>query len=365
VVIARTSAALLAIVAAVLLAVGAEPAPAQQRDTNATPVYAYYYIWFDPSSWNRAKTDYPLLGRYSSDQLSVMREHVRMAQDAGIDGFLVSWKSTPTLNPRLEKLIGVARSRGFRLAIIYQGLDFERRPLPIERVEADLDFFARRYAPSPVFRGFGKPVVVWSGTWEFTPAQIERVTSRFRDRLLILGSEKHPEDYLAKAALFDGDAYYWSSVDPRTTTGYAEKLRAMGDAVHSRGGLWFAPAAPGFDAGLIGGTRVVGRRDGETLRELFDAAQASNPDAVGLISFNEFSENSHVEPSRNYGTKALEVLADIRGTSFAPEGALDSSDALAGRRSGPNAVPVLAGFGVLLLASMVLLRRDRRRRARR
>jgi hypothetical protein len=106
----------------------------------------------------------------------------------------------------------------------------------------------------------------------------------------------------------------------------------------------------------------VERRDGKTLPEQFGAAQGSNPDAIGLISFNEFSENSHVEPSRKYGTQALEVLADIRGTNFAPKGALDSSDALAGRRSGPNAVPVLAGFGVLLLASLVLLRHDRRRR---
>ncbi|HEX6034325.1 MAG TPA: hypothetical protein VFY83_07815, partial [Anaerolineales bacterium] len=38
------------------------------------PVLAYYYIWFDTESWNRAKTDYPLLGRYSSDDASVMRQ---------------------------------------------------------------------------------------------------------------------------------------------------------------------------------------------------------------------------------------------------------------------------------------------------
>ena len=36
------------------------------------PLLAYYYIWFDPGSWNRAKVDYPLLGRYSSDDKKVM-----------------------------------------------------------------------------------------------------------------------------------------------------------------------------------------------------------------------------------------------------------------------------------------------------
>ena len=47
------------------------------------PVLAYYYIWFNPTSWKRAKIDYPLLGRYSSDDEVVMAEHVRMAQEAG------------------------------------------------------------------------------------------------------------------------------------------------------------------------------------------------------------------------------------------------------------------------------------------
>ena len=42
-----------------LAAAGREPPP--------DPLFAYYYIWFNADSWNRAKIDYPLLGRYSSD----------------------------------------------------------------------------------------------------------------------------------------------------------------------------------------------------------------------------------------------------------------------------------------------------------
>ena len=48
---------------------------------------AYYYIWFDPQSWDRAKSDLPQLGRYSSDNVNVMRQHVQWAKQAGIDGF--------------------------------------------------------------------------------------------------------------------------------------------------------------------------------------------------------------------------------------------------------------------------------------
>ena len=38
---------------------------------------------------------------------------------------------------------------------------------------------------------------------------------------------------------------------------------------------------------------------------------SSSPDAVGLISWNEFSENSAIEPSRRYGAQALRTLADL------------------------------------------------------
>ncbi len=79
-----------------------------------------------------------------------------------------------------------------------------------------------------------------------------------------------------------------------------------------RGGIWIPSAAPGFDARKVGGTSVVGRRGGATLREELDAATRSSPDAVGLISWNEFSENTHVEPSVDHGSRYLDVVADVR-----------------------------------------------------
>ena len=101
------------------------------------PVLAYYYIWFDTQSWDRAKTDYPVLGRYSSDDAEVMRKHIEWAKNAGVDGFIVSWKGTEKLNSRLDQLVAIAEEENFKLAIIYESLDFERNPLPIEQVNSD------------------------------------------------------------------------------------------------------------------------------------------------------------------------------------------------------------------------------------
>ena len=277
------------------------------------PLFAYYYIWFNASSWNRAKIDYPLLGRYSSDEREVMRTHVEWAKRAGIDGFIVSWKSTPVLNRRLRRLAEVADAERFKLLVIYQGLDFAREPLPAARVARDLDVFEHRFARRRPFQVFAKPLVIWSGTPRFTRAQLASVTEQARRKLLVLASERNVAGYRRVAGVVDGNAYYWGSVDPATYPGYPEKLAAMGEAIHSRGGLWIAPAAPGFDARLVGGTSVVDRRDGATLRTQLDAATGSSPDAIGLISWNEFSENTHVEPSQRYGTRYLDVVADVRG----------------------------------------------------
>jgi hypothetical protein len=300
--------------------------PAAQAEPAGVPLLAYYYIWFDPRSWDRAKTDLPQLGAYSSDDRQVMQQHIQWAKQAGITGFVVSWKSTEQLNRRLKQLIEVANHEQFKLLIIYQGLDFERNPLPPARIAADLDYFTQTFAADPVFDLFERPVVIWSGTWKFTPEQIADVTATRRQKLLILASERSEDAYQRIAGLVDGDAYYWSSVNPETFPNYAGKLAAMAAAVHAGHGLWIAPAAVGFDARLIGGTQVVERKDGETLRRQLNAAQQSSPDAVGLISWNEFSENSYIEPSRAYGRRYLDVLASMQYTGVvAPAADLDSS----------------------------------------
>jgi hypothetical protein len=343
------------LLAALLLAVAAlaPAAHAAPRDGQA-PLFAYYYIWYTPSSWDRAKKDYPLLGRYSSDERDVMREHIREAKAAGIDGWFVSWKSTEPLNARLRKLVRIAEQEHFKLAIIYQGLDFERKPLPVDQVETDMGYFQRNFSGAAPFHGvFEKPLVIWSGTWKFKRSEIAKVmTPQRREHLLMLSSEKTVDGINRLRGLTDGDAYYWSSVNPDTYPGYPQKLKEMANAVHAEGGLWMAPAAPGFDAREIGGTTVVDRKNGETLRREMNAATSSSPDAIGLISWNEFSENSHVEPSERNGTRYLKVLADLRGAPGPNAADFDSSEP--GTTGSHTGLPLLIGLVLLIVGGIVL-----------
>lgn len=359
---------LLAALAGPLLpAGGARADTGHRQDTphpSATPVpvLAYYYIWFNPTSWNRAKIDYPLLGRYSSDDVEIMRRHVRMAKSAGINGFLVSWKHTPQLDERLAKLVEVARAEHFHLGIVYQGLDFARTPLAFDTVRTDLTYFATRWAADPVFDIFGRPVVVWTGSDRFTAAQIQATVGGVRGRLLVLGNAKKLEDVESGEGVLDGQAYYWSSVDPVASADVGQrKLAEMSRAVHRRGGLWIAPVTPGFDARLVGGKRAVPRRAGDTLRASFATARLSDPDAIGVISWNEFSENTHIEPSERFGASDINVLADLLGVRVDVDVPTDSSDPGDGDHWGLSAWGALlaTGAAVVALPLGVLARRRR------
>ena len=239
-----------------------------------------------------------------------MRQHIKWAKAAGIDGFIVSWKGTERLNRRLEQLIEIANEEHFKLAIIYEGLDFDRNPIPVEQVDSDLNYFVQKYVDNPAFDLFAKPLVIWSGTWKYSIDEIKSVTETKRNNILVLASEKNVEGYQRLSKFVDGDAYYWSSVNPDSHSNYLDKLTAMGEAIHNNTGLWIAPAAPGFDARLVGGTSIVERKEGQTLKTELSTALQSLPDAIGLISWNEFSENSHIEPSQNFGNLYLRLLAE-------------------------------------------------------
>jgi hypothetical protein len=325
------------------------------------PVLAHFYIWFHPTAWNRAKTDYPAVGRYSSSQSSVMEKQVAQARAAGIDGFIVGWRSTEVLNDRLAALHRIAAAEDFKLAITYQAQDFNRDPLPAHQVRRDLEELAATYADDPVFHLLGdRPVVALSGTWHYSADDLRWITEPVASRLMVLATEKNVEGYERVADAVEGELYYWSSGDPMETDGYDRKLLAMANVAREHCGIWVAPVIPGFDARQLGGRIVVDRRNGETLRRSWEAALATAPDLVAVISWNEFSENTHIEPSTAFNTRYLDVLRGLTGAPSPPAGELDSS---APQVTGSPSRAVV--IGVATLGTVVLLAvvgRWRRRR---
>jgi hypothetical protein len=316
------------------------------------PLLAYYSIGYEAGSWDQPGVDSPMLGRYSSDDAAIMREHIQLAQQVGINGFIVNWKNMPKLNRRLEQLLDIADGQGFKLAIAYQALDPQKKPLPAGEVAADLDYFQRNFTGHAALTLFDKPVIIWSGTWAYSPEDIASVTGTRRKQLLLLASARSVSEYQMLAPSVDGNAYYWPSANPASNS-YAQSLRDMGATVHSHSGIWIAPAAPGYQP-RPGGGKPVDRADGATLRQELAAAVAATPDAVGLISWNLFQDSTQVEPGVNSGRRALDVLADVRNGAHVTVIDFDSSEP-GDTAFRPGNLATLGGLAALFVASLGMI----------
>jgi hypothetical protein len=154
--------------------------------------------------------------------------------------------------------------------------------------------------PTPGEDGAGEADLP-DGTQDYSSQAVASVTQPIRARVRVLSSGNSVAEYQRLAAFTDGDAYYWSSVDLATDTNAAAKLNAMGAAVHASHGIWIPSFSPGYNSTLIGGHIIVPRAGGATLRAEYATAAASSPDILGLISWNEWTENTNVEPSASSG----------------------------------------------------------------
>ena len=104
------------------------------------------------------------------------------------------------------------------------------------------------------------------------------------------------------------------------------------------------------------------RKGGDTLRRELGAALASGPDMLGVISWNEFSENSQIEPSTDHGDTALRVLADVLHAPGPSLGGDFDSSAPTGGGDAADVLPAGAGLLGLLGGGAYLWRRRRDRR---
>jgi hypothetical protein len=86
----------------------------------------------------------------------------------------------------------------------------------------------------------------------------------------------------------------------------------MGNKVHFAGKRWYAPLSPGYNSQLLNGDgNCVPRKNGATLRRIWNGNLASKPDGWGMISWNEIAENTHIRPMRKWGRTYLDVLAGL------------------------------------------------------
>jgi hypothetical protein len=251
-------------------------------------VFAYYYMWMQGSYWSTNKLDHPAQpfpGHYNSADPAVIKWQIEQAKAAGITGFIVSWKNNATYQQILPEVESAANQANFKLAMEYETLGASKQTLPVSEVSADFKYFVANYASNPAwYRVNGKPLTMIDDSNFYPTSQLAAITGPVRSSLAVLQDVSTASLYNKYAAYTDGDASH---------------------------GIWIAPFAPGYNSTLIGGHVVVPRDNGATLRTEYAIAAASSPDILGLISWNEWTENTYVEPSVSYGFTDINVLSSL------------------------------------------------------
>jgi len=330
-------------------------ATAEQPAVSSKPVYAYYYLWWSSNHWqNKLGTNYPYsasplplpaktdvngcnaVSKYAGNQLldvpaklftqdapGSIQYDIQTAKNAGITGFWLNWngdgtttqtRTSVTYTPRLaEAFAASARVGGFKNWVSYKVASMQSANYIIN----DLNFLYKAFNTQPAWERIdGKPVVTFTGSRKYSDADVLKISNAVRDRMFLVGDESRKTLTAARIAMFDAITYYWSSQDPYGNPQSFDQIKWMGDKVHAHGKRWYAPLAPGYNSQLLNGDgNCVPRKNGETIRRLWNGNLASRPNGWGFISWNEIAENTHIRPMRKWGSLYLDVLSGlINGT---------------------------------------------------
>lgn len=291
-------------------------------------VLAYYYIWFTKTSFESGgdlpeamKDIHPTIGSYDSHDPKVVEEHVKMARRAKIDAFAVSWwfdDSENGMNDKLELVFEKSKLHGLKVSI-----DLEAEPMNRKEIYKCLKYYLTKYKDNPEsLKVEGKPVVVIWGTWKHSPEDWGKIFNKLEEEKLFafyIVSGQLDEAYLGP---FRGLEQY-ALVDnndeglPEFYQRQKKKIERYNKTYPENPAQWHATIMPGFDERGIPGREEEGgagwkeRKDGEYYKMTFEAALASKPDWIHITSFNELAEHTHIEPTKEFGWKYIDLTAEF------------------------------------------------------
>jgi hypothetical protein len=128
--------------------------------------FAFYYPWYGtlnvskywrhwPPDNETRITDHPLSGFYDSNNESLIKEHIDMAKEAGIDGFIVSWWGINDFPDNASVHIkNVCEQNDFKFTFYYENTS------SIDQTINDLEYILNNYANSNAwYKIDGRPVI--------------------------------------------------------------------------------------------------------------------------------------------------------------------------------------------------------------
>lgn len=303
----------LALLALVLIAPQPQTVEAQQ----GRQVWAYFLGWYGRESWNDGRLlDRPQIQNYESFDFWILEQQIGQAQGAGIDAFVMSWLGRTDNNitdVTLNRALDVAWNKNFRIGAAFD-LDNPNFLNNEQQVIEELSYLIHQRAHHGAYLRYnGKPVVYFWNQKRFsadTWARIRQQVDPNRDAIWV--SEGLSTEYIPT---FDG-LYLFNTAWSGNPAGTAIQYR---NAAYGAGGTFYTPTVmPGWNEDAVAITQnrenptsPRDRNGGAFLRNSWQGAIAANTDVIMIVSWNEYLENSHIEPSVLHGTTALDTLRPL------------------------------------------------------
>ena len=294
-------------------------------------VLAFYYTWYgrperhgrwvhwggvdDPNHDIEASTHYPAKGAYDSHDPAIIDDHMDLAKQHGVDGFICTWWGQNTFDDRaLETVLERAKEKDFTISIYWETAPGEGQR-QVDRAVRDLLYVLERYGSHPSFLNVdGKPVIFVYGrvmnevAMQQWPAIIREVERRYPRGCLLIADGYNQRN----ARLFDGIHTYniCGSVRGKEKSGLQqwsrESFQSAVRLAKDAGKISCITIIPGYDDTKIRKPGLIARReDGNTYRVLWEEAIRADPDWVLITSWNEWHEGSEIEPSWEDGDKYI------------------------------------------------------------
>jgi hypothetical protein len=302
----------------------ASPGRVRARRFHPRLVLAHYYPWYTVETWRDPQMADRPPRLYSTESQADVNNEVAQARSAGIDAFVVSWQGLEAQSGfndrRMRVVLEAARNTTLRVCAytetyVANPTNDQRKPPDPQTVFEWLVDLVDRYGSHPAYLRVGERPVIFvylapilsEGTWA---AIMARLRAGGRNPLLI-------GDFARSTLLepFDGEYQYtnvFSSESALLDLNRTESLRVRTYHLLRQGDrrrIWVASVTPGFDdSHLVDRVppHVVDRSDGTVYDRQWRSAIETGADWVVVTSWNEWWENTHVEPSERYGTAYLD-----------------------------------------------------------
>lgn len=285
----------------------------------------------------------PLAGFYDSSDQEVAEWHVKLAQAAGLDAFLVDWWGEHRgLNKAVDNgIVAAAQKLGFKYALLDERAQFHGG---FDEYKAILARALRHHKDNPAYLKLDARPVVYLyqvaqkpglGAQDF-PALKEYVEREVGAVYWIVDKIAH-DGAAAKSGDLDREKRipsYWLSTPGVDAFGFystfsnfraheyeqlAGKYRYLTKLAHDAGKKMLLPVHPGHDNSFfVSEPYAMPRRNGETLRDYLRAATDARADYIMVTSWNEWPETTVVEPSSSWPDPYLylKIIAEWRGVVF-------------------------------------------------